>query len=331
VRTSSSTCRTDNPWAAIRRARADRASSSDKLSRARACPAWIRPSASRRLNVGWKRQQPNGVGDVGPRIAQALGDGLLGHSELLEQFLEGGGELERPQVLPVDVLDQGLPKGLGVVGVPDHGGDGGEAGELRRPEPSFPRHQLVSTVPGPDHDGLQDPDLPDRTCQGGQRLLGELQAGLPPVRRDRAHRDLEQPSFLGRSGDQRRQPSSQAASFHSRPPSVVVTRSGRSIPPGRVRIVDRPAEQLGRELPVCGRALRSGVVDRDGLAVPGRLGQTNGARYDNVIYPGPKYSGPPPPPDQRASSGRRTWSLRCRSAAVQGSRSVGPGRTFFSS
>ena len=64
--------------------------------------------------------------------------------ELVQELAEGLAELDRVQVLAVDVLDEGFPEQVGVVGVPQHHGHGGHPGELGRTEPPLPGDDLVA-------------------------------------------------------------------------------------------------------------------------------------------------------------------------------------------
>jgi len=102
----------------------------------------------------------------------------------------------------MEVLDQRLAKRFGVVRLAHDGRDRGQPRQTGRSEPPLSGNQLVAGITPPDHDGLQHADLPDRTGQGRQRLLIELQPRLARVRRDRAHRDLEQTTLLRRPRDQ---------------------------------------------------------------------------------------------------------------------------------
>jgi hypothetical protein len=159
------------------------------------------------LHLGRELEQADRVRDVRARHAQPLRERLLLETELLEQLAEGSAELDRVQVLAVDVLDQGLAERFRVVALPDHGGHGRQTGELGRPQAPLPRDQLEA-VPGLAHDDrLQDAHLADRHRECLERVVLERGPWLPRVRGDRLDRDLEQtePLFDG-ARQQRREP-----------------------------------------------------------------------------------------------------------------------------
>ena len=78
-------------------------------------------------------EQPQGVGDGRPALADPVGDLLVGEAEVLDQLLVGRRLLERVEVLAVEVLDQRLLERVGVVDRPDDRRDGLEPGPLRPP------------------------------------------------------------------------------------------------------------------------------------------------------------------------------------------------------
>jgi hypothetical protein len=115
----------------------------------------------------------------------------VGEAEVLDELLIGGRLLKGVEVLAVEVLDQRLLEGPGVVGHPHKGGDGLQAGPSCRPPPTLSRDELeVPLAELSDQHGLQDADLPDAGGQGGQGLFVEVLPGLPPVGLDACHREL---------------------------------------------------------------------------------------------------------------------------------------------
>ena len=149
---------------------------------------------------------------------------LLRELEVLDQLLVGGRLLERVEVLPVEVLHQGLLQRQDLVHGAHHDGDRGQAGALGGAPASLPRDQLEPVVGQlPDEDGLQDAQLRHGGGQAGQRLLVEVGPRLVRVRRDGSHRHL--PKARARLAardvrrDQRPQPPTQpAAACHRSPP-----------------------------------------------------------------------------------------------------------------
>ena len=77
-------------------------------------------------------EQAHRVGDARTGAADLLGDLLLGQPELAHEAPEGARFLERVEVGPLDVLDEGQLQLLAVgCGAPDDGRDAREAGEAR--------------------------------------------------------------------------------------------------------------------------------------------------------------------------------------------------------
>ena len=64
------------------------------------------PGLKGRLNLRWKGQQPNGIGDRRLAASDPLCDSLLGHPKLVRKALVGSGPFDRIQVLPLKVLDK---------------------------------------------------------------------------------------------------------------------------------------------------------------------------------------------------------------------------------
>src|SRR5206468_2426102 len=118
---------------------------------------------------------------------------LLLEPELPEERLERLGLLDRVQILSVDVLDQRFAEEVGIPRIPKDDRDARQSGRLRGPEASLSGDELVPPIPRTTHDErLQDPDLPDRRCQGRDGLVVEPGPWLLRIRRDRVDRHLHQ-------------------------------------------------------------------------------------------------------------------------------------------
>ena len=74
----------------------------------------------------------------------------------------GVGELDRIQVLTLDVLDDGQLEAIRGRDVRDDGGDGRSPGELARTEAPLAHDQLVTGAGATHDDGLQHAVLRDR-------------------------------------------------------------------------------------------------------------------------------------------------------------------------
>ena len=136
-------------------------------------------------------QQADGVADLGPRSADPLGQLLVGAGEVLEQLGIGRRLLQRVELRPVQVLQEGVAQHVRVVGLAHDRGHQGQAGRLSRTPPAFAHHQLEGLrARGPHHDRLEQPDLADRVDQLGHRVLVEDLARLDPVRSDLVDRHL---------------------------------------------------------------------------------------------------------------------------------------------
>ncbi len=68
------------------------------------------------LHRRWELEQAQRVRDGGPALADPVSDGVVGEVEVLDELLIGGGLVERVEVLPVEVLDEGLLEARRVVG-----------------------------------------------------------------------------------------------------------------------------------------------------------------------------------------------------------------------
>ncbi len=159
------------------------------------------------LDLEGEREQSDRVGDVGPGDADPVGELLLLESELIQELAEGFAELDRVEVLAVDVLDEGFSEQVGVIGIPQDDGHGDQPRQLGGAEPPLPRDDLVALSRASHDDRLEDPDLADRSCQLVQGLVVESAPRLLRVRSDRPGGHLEESGVrlprLGRAGDQR--------------------------------------------------------------------------------------------------------------------------------
>jgi hypothetical protein len=137
-------------------------------------------------------QQPQGVADVRSGAAYLARQLLVGGAEIVKELLVRGGLFERIELLAVQVLDQGVPEELVVLGLLDDRADLGQPGALAGPPPPLAHDELIPAGPGrADDHRLQQADLADRLRELVQGLFVEGPPWLPGVRRDR--RDLDLP------------------------------------------------------------------------------------------------------------------------------------------
>ena len=131
------------------------------------------------LDLSFQIQEPQEVAHRGARAAHGLGDLLVGHPELLDQFRERRGLFEWAQVLALDVFDERDAERGRVRDVADQGRYSVQTGEPRRAPAPFAGDELVAVAPitqGTHHHGLHHPLRPDRVRQ----LLQTLGAQVPP-------------------------------------------------------------------------------------------------------------------------------------------------------
>ena len=130
-------------------------------------------------------QQPQRVGDLRPRAADALGELLVGAAEVLEQLAVGGRLLERVELRAVEVLQQRVAEHVVVVGLAHDRGDRVATGLLGGAPATLAHDQLVRVLAGAAYDDrLQEADLLDGVHQLGERLLLEDLPRLAGVRTD---------------------------------------------------------------------------------------------------------------------------------------------------
>jgi hypothetical protein len=136
-------------------------------------------------------QQPERVGDVRAGAADLARQFLVGGTEIVQELLVGRGLFQRVELLAVQVLDQGVPQQLVVLGLLDDGADLGQPGPLAGAPSALAHDELIPAGPGrTDHHRLQQADLPDGFGQLVERLVVEGLPRLPGVRRDRGDIDL---------------------------------------------------------------------------------------------------------------------------------------------
>ncbi len=114
-------------------------------------------------------------------------------TEVVEELAIRRRLLQRVQRRSVQVLEQGVPEEIFVVGHADDGRDQVQPGGLRRTPPPLSHDELVASGlvdDGPHDDGLKDADLLDRTDELVQLALVEGGARLPRVGADVSHGQL---------------------------------------------------------------------------------------------------------------------------------------------
>ncbi len=144
-------------------------------------------------------QQPDHVGDVGPRPAEFPGKLLVGGAEVTQELLVCRRFLKGVELLAVQVLQQRVPEHGVVGGVPHDGGNLAEAREPGCPPSPFSHDQLVT----PRHDladdyGLEQADFTQARSQLLERLLIKMRPRLTGIRRDRVDRDLPEGRAMNR-------------------------------------------------------------------------------------------------------------------------------------
>jgi hypothetical protein len=123
--------------------------------------AWPIPSGEELLHPLGELQETECIGHAGPVSAYALAHLLLRQPELLDEAAVALGLLERVEVGPLEVLDQGQLEGLGGGDIPDDGRHLVETRELGGPPPSLTGDEAVVRSVAADEDGLDDALGPD--------------------------------------------------------------------------------------------------------------------------------------------------------------------------
>src|SRR5215813_3663207 len=109
------------------------------------------------LDLGWKFEQPQGIGDAGSFFPDPASDLLLGYTELLDQTSECVGLLDGVQLLALDVFDQRHLQHVLVSDGLDDAWNLLQAGSLRGPPAPLPGNDLEPLTLSSDHQRLNDP------------------------------------------------------------------------------------------------------------------------------------------------------------------------------
>ena len=119
------------------------AAASGRARSARAWPADMTPAATRRCTSGRQLEQAQGVGNLGTRTANPVGQLLMGGAEVLQQLLVSGGLFQGIELAAVQVLQQRIAEEVVIGGVTDNCGDGFKACSLDCPPAALTHDQLV--------------------------------------------------------------------------------------------------------------------------------------------------------------------------------------------
>src|SRR5699024_1653543 len=111
---------------------------------------------------GGQMQEPDAVGDRRPGPDGPGRELRLCHVELVEKLLEERRLLERVELDPMDILQQGVPEEILVLGLADDGGNAVQRRLLAGPSTALAHDQLVWT-------GGQRPGASSRTTIGWRR------------------------------------------------------------------------------------------------------------------------------------------------------------------
>ena len=206
-------------------------------------------------------EQPQGVRDRRPALADPGRDVVVGEREVLDELLIGRGFFERVQLLALDVLDDRLLEHRRVVGGAHDRGDRLEPDPARRAPAALARDQLEAVAAGAHEDRLEHADLADRLRQRGERLLVEVLARLLRVRSDRR-----------RSGS----PAARPSSFETTPVGISAP-SPLPSPPGRA------TAHLLRQLAVGDGSARRRIEHDDRLPERRRFRDPHRPRDDRPV------------------------------------------------
>jgi hypothetical protein len=136
-------------------------------------------------------EEPERVRHRRPRSTDALGDLLVREVEILDQLLVGGSLIERVEILPLHVLDEGALEACKIIDRLDECGDRLESCAASGATAALAGDELeLLLVDLSEQHGLNDPDRPDGVDEPGERLLVEVGARLEPVRVDVREGDL---------------------------------------------------------------------------------------------------------------------------------------------
>ncbi len=130
------------------------------------------------LHVFLEVEEAHGIGDGGAGLADAFGDVLLLHLELLGEADVAGGFLDGVEVLALEVLDEGHLEDLAVGGFAGDDGDRVDAEFGAGPPAAFTGDEFEFVADGADDEGLDDAMLADRVEQFVELFLRDAGAGL---------------------------------------------------------------------------------------------------------------------------------------------------------
>ena len=146
------------------------------------------------LDGGGKLQQAQGVGDLRSRAGDSLGELFLSRTEIRHELLICARLLQRVELGPVEVFQEGVSEQVSVVGLPDDRRNRGFARELGGAQAALAHDQLVARVgllleellellgtprrgDAANDDGLENADLLDGCRQFLQVILIETSRG----------------------------------------------------------------------------------------------------------------------------------------------------------
>src|SRR5262245_25656575 len=141
-------------------------------------------------------EQPQGVRDRRLRAANPARDLVVGEAELGDQGPVRGRGLDRAEVGPLEVLDQGHLELVAVGELSDHGRDPVEPGESSGTEATLAGDELVAVERLRHEDRLQHAVLADAGRKGLELIGAEALPRLTGVRLDPGDRDLGDPRRL---------------------------------------------------------------------------------------------------------------------------------------
>ena len=152
-------------------------------------------------------EQAERVGDGRARLADPLGDPLLGQAELVDELAIGERLVDRIEVRALDVLDERDLELIAVGELADERGDPLEAGEARRADAALAGDQLVAVEGLRDEDRLEDAVLADARGELLEARVVHVATRLVRVGRDPRERDVDDGrGARGPLRDERREP-----------------------------------------------------------------------------------------------------------------------------
>src|SRR5690606_435532 len=163
------------------------------------------PGGDAVLHPGRQQQQAQGVGDLRPGPADAVGQLVVGAVEIPQQLVVGRGLLQRVELGAVQVLQQGVQEELLVLGGPDDRRDLLQTRLTAGPPAALTHDELVLARTGlPDDDRLEEADLLDGGDELREGVVVEYRTRLTRVRSDRVQRNLREVRTDGRRESVRR-------------------------------------------------------------------------------------------------------------------------------